>query len=58
MQRYETTPILLADAQLADLKISGTFNTDSIEDVIKLLPQILPVKIIHHANSAIYIQAK
>ncbi|WP_024929213.1 FecR family protein [Methylophilus sp. OH31] len=58
MQRYETRPVVLADAQLANLKISGTFNTKSTDDVIKLLPQILPVKVIHHADGAIYIHTK
>jgi len=58
MQRYEVRPVVLADAQLADLRISGTFNIKSTDDVIKLLPKILPVKVIHHADGAIYIHKK
>ena len=58
MQRYKTTPIILTDAQLANLKISGTFSTNSTDDILQLLPNILPVKVTHHVNGAIYIQAK
>ena len=58
MQRYKTTPIVLTHAQLANLKISGTFNTNSSDDIIQLLPNILPVKVSHDANGTIYIGAK
>jgi len=58
MQRYKTTPIILTNAQLANLKISGTFNTNSTDDIIQLLPNILPVKVTRGANDAIYIGTK
>lgn len=58
MQRYKATPIMLTDAQLANLQISGTFNTNSTDDIIQLLPNILPVKVTHGANGVIYIGTK
>jgi transmembrane sensor len=58
MQRYKNAPIILTDTQLGQLKVSGTFNTKSTDEMLKLLPNILPVKVSHASNGAVYVSEK
>ncbi|AYC33664.1 iron dicitrate transport regulator FecR [Pseudomonas cavernae] len=63
IQRYRQAPLRLmneplAEGQLADLEISGVFNTAQTDAFLDLLPSILPVKLIREANGAATIQAR
>ncbi|MCY1285105.1 FecR protein [compost metagenome] len=43
IQRYQQTPIRLDDSGLAELPVSGTFESAHLDRMLALLPKILPV---------------
>lgn len=57
IQRYRRTPIALGDRRLAELRISGVFSTDNTDDLLQLLPQILPVKLVNASDGSVSVIA-
>ncbi|MCX2684419.1 FecR domain-containing protein [Pseudomonas sp. DCB_AW] len=45
LQRYYAQPIELTDPDVGKLPLSGVFSSDSVETLLALLPEILPVKL-------------
>jgi len=45
INRYSDQPIRIADANLAPLTFTGTVKTDAIDDWLRALPQVLPLKV-------------
>jgi len=43
--RYRQAPVRIADASTGELRLSGEFDTDSVESLLNLLPSILPVAV-------------
>ena len=58
IQRYRQAPIRLEDPALAQLPISGVFNTDNVEDLLDLLPHILPLTMARDADGTLHITHK
>lgn len=55
IQRYRQAPIRLDDPGLADLPISGVFKTDNVEDLLDLLPHILPLTLARDADGTLHL---
>lgn len=55
IQRYRQAPIRLDDQSLANLPISGVFNTDKVDDLLDLLPHILPLNITRDTDGTLHI---
>ncbi|MCO8171465.1 FecR domain-containing protein [Pseudomonas sp. 21LCFQ02] len=45
LQHYRQAPIRVADARTGELRLSGEFDSASVEALINLLPNILPVTV-------------
>jgi len=45
MQRYLAQPVVLADARIGDLRLSGEYNIKDVNDLLRVLPTILPVTV-------------
>ena len=58
IQRYRQAPIRLEDPALAQLPISGVFNTDNVEDLLDLFPHILPLTMARDADGTLHITHK
>lgn len=58
LQRYRRQPIVLADPHLADIKVSGVFDSARVDEALELLPQILPVRVVHQADGSARVQAR
>jgi ferric-dicitrate binding protein FerR (iron transport regulator) len=43
LNRYLETPLYVVDHGLNNLKLSGTFHIDNLEEIPELLPRLLPV---------------
>ncbi len=57
LQRYRTAQIVLTDPDLATLEVSGVFDSRHTEDVLALLPDILPVQVIYAQDGTTRIRA-
>jgi transmembrane sensor len=44
-QRYRRAPIVIADAGVSGLRITGAFPTNDPDRLLKLLPEALPVRV-------------
>jgi len=53
LQHYRSKPLRLADAQVGELRLSGEFDSNSVEALIGLLPSILPVSLARAADGSI-----
>ena len=53
LQHYRSKPLRLADGQVGELRLSGEFDSNSVEALIGLLPSILPVSIARAADGTI-----
>lgn len=53
LQHYRQKPLRLADAQVGELRLSGEFDSGSVEALIGLLPSILPVSIVRAADGTV-----
>lgn len=55
LQHYRSKPLRLADGQVGELRLSGEFDSNSVDALIGLLPSILPVSIARAADGTITI---
>lgn len=55
LQHYRSKPLRLADGQVGELRLSGEFDSNSVDALIGLLPSILPVSIARAADGTINI---
>jgi len=58
IQRYHTGAIRQEDQSLAQLPISGTFNTAKVDDLLDLLPRILPLTLRREADGSVHISRR
>lgn len=49
-RRFYTGSIILADPELAELRVTATFNTHQIHAMTKMLEQLLPIKVYSQDN--------
>ncbi|MNO92611.1 fec operon regulator FecR [compost metagenome] len=55
LQRYREVPIHLDDPRLAELPVSGVFDSARPDNLLALLPQILPLKISRDDDGALHL---
>ncbi len=58
MQRYRSAPIVLADRHAAQLRISGQFDLDRIDQLLDLLPRLAPVQVRHEDDGRVLISTR
>ncbi|MBV6821794.1 FecR domain-containing protein [Pseudomonas sp. PD9R] len=58
IQRYRKPSIVLDDPKLASLPISGVFDNRNVEDLLNLLPSILPVSLNAEFDGTLHIRRK
>lgn len=58
IQRYRQAPIVLDDASLASLPVSGVFDNRNVEDLLHLLPSILPLSLNTESDGTVRVQRK
>jgi transmembrane sensor len=58
LQRYHPATIVLADPQLAQLQVSGVFDSSKAVEVLALLPAILPLKLSHDDQGRALLSAR
>lgn len=58
LQRYRETPIHLDDPTLAELPVSGVFDSREPERLLALLPRILPVALATAPDGTLHLTAK
>ncbi|WP_196788678.1 FecR domain-containing protein [Burkholderia cepacia] len=52
IRRYRTAPVDL-DPRVANLRLSGQFNTDKVDALLDMLPGVLPLKVKRAANGTV-----
>lgn len=55
MQQHRAGAIVLADARVAALRISGQFDLDRIDQLLGLLPQLAPVRVLRREDGSVLI---
>ncbi|WDD92109.1 FecR domain-containing protein [Burkholderia sp. FERM BP-3421] len=58
LQRYRTTPIVLADARAGEALISGGFSSADPDRLLKTIPFVAPVKVSFDANGTARIASR
>jgi transmembrane sensor len=58
IQRYRKAAIVLDDPSLASLPISGVFDNRNVEDLLNLLPSILPLSLNAEADGTLHVRRK
>ncbi len=58
INRYTTTPIVIDDPKVAQLRISGVFNTGDVGDFIDIVTHYLPVEAATAESGAIVLKKK
>ncbi|MFJ3058083.1 sigma-70 family RNA polymerase sigma factor [Herbaspirillum sp. NPDC087042] len=53
MQRYLAQPILLSDARIGELRLSGEYDIKDVDDLLRVLPTILPVTVRRGAHTVV-----
>lgn len=53
MQRYLAQPVALSDARIGELRLSGEYDTKDVEDLLRVLPTILPVTVKRGAHAIV-----
>lgn len=57
MQRHRAGPIVLTDARVGALRISGHFDLDRIDQLLGLLPRLAPVRVQRREDGSVLISA-
>jgi len=58
IQRYRNAPIRIADDEASRLTVSGVFNSDNTDQLLELLPSILPVRVAYKSDDSIELRAR
>ena len=58
IQRYRKPAIVLDDPSLASLPISGVFDNRNVEDLLNLLPSILPLSLSTEFDGTLHVRRK
>ncbi|MDT4846810.1 FecR protein [compost metagenome] len=58
IQRYQKTTIVLHDSGLAELPVSGAFDSAHLDRMLALLPKILPVDLGTDAQGALHLKRR
>ncbi|QXI30808.1 FecR family protein [Pseudomonas vanderleydeniana] len=58
IQRYRAAPIRLDSADLANLPITGVFDSSQVEGLLTLLPSILPLSLNSDSDGTLHIRHK
>lgn len=58
INRYLSTPLILADSATAKLRIGGVFNTKDIDSLVTSLPKVLPVSLSLNQNGQPVLNAR
>jgi transmembrane sensor len=58
INRYSARPVRIADADLAPLTFTGTVRTDAIDDWLRALPQVLPLRVSDVGGQAVLSDAR
>ncbi|WP_422420496.1 FecR family protein [Pseudomonas sp. GZD-222] len=58
LQRYHRQPITLMDPSIARLPVSGVFDSDHVDRLLALLPDILPVSVSTAADGVVLIKSR
>lgn len=56
LQRYHAGQIEIADPRVAQYQLSGEYDIHGIDALIDVLPDILPVRVIRHADQSVVIR--
>lgn len=58
IQRYRPRPVVMHDSSLAELPISGTFDSARLDSMLALLPKILPLDLSTDSNGTLHLQRR
>lgn len=58
IQRYRRAPIRLDDPSLAELPITGVFDSSNVEALLGLLPSFLPLALASEADGTLHVRRK
>ncbi len=58
INRYLDKPVLLADQATANIRIGGIYNTRNAQDLVQMLPKVLPVVLSKNSNGSTVIHSK
>lgn len=58
MQALSGIPIVLDDARIAQLRLSGEFDRGQVAAILQLLPGILPVTVRREANGTVHLSSR
>lgn len=58
IQRYQRTAIVMHDRSLAELPVSGTFESARLDGMLALLPKILPVELSADGNGTLHLKRR
>lgn len=56
LSRYHERRIVIADPALSVLKVSGVFNANNLDGLLRVIPQVLPVQV-ENANGTVILSA-
>src|SRR5690606_32338685 len=57
-QRYSPMPVRFEIGQLDDLQVSGVFDIQRLDEMLSLLPRVLPVDIQRQADGGIMVSRR
>ena len=55
IQRYQRQPIVMQDSSLAELPVSGSFDSARLDRMLALLPKILPLELSTETNGTLHL---
>lgn len=58
LERYRGIPVHLDDASLADLSVTGTFDSSRLDGLLALLPKVLPVERVRDTDGALHLRRR
>ncbi len=56
MNRYDATKLVLADPRLAQLRVSGTFNTGDVLGFVDIITRYLKIRAVYTANGPVALE--
>ncbi|MDX1366470.1 FecR family protein [Pseudomonas sp.] len=58
IQRYQRNPIVMQDSSLAELPVSGSFDSAHLDKMLALLPKILPLDLTTDSQGTLHLQRR